>query len=226
MEIKDIDFILSHFDSYTLFPRKMMTSVSNGQFSITSKDEIFEKCKQANFIDCRINAYPEYTEYQGIVRYPPNFIFIDLDLANFLKYNDSKKTLDRVLKNTLKNMSSIGQEYHLPDTSLDLQHPQRIHHDIKPIHPTVIWTGKGYHIYIPVSAIILDHQEQFSKDGFVNLFSTYSSKYYSYSVSEVFLKFAKDYFSDGKADPQHRPKYKSCLIRIPNSFNSKYLSEG
>jgi hypothetical protein len=52
MEIKDIDFILSHFDSYTLFPRKMMTSVSNGQFSITSKDEIFEKCKQANFIDC------------------------------------------------------------------------------------------------------------------------------------------------------------------------------
>jgi hypothetical protein len=201
-----------------------MTAVSNGQFSITSVDEIYEKCKQSDFIDCRINAYPEYTEYQGIVRYPPNFIFIDLDLANFLKYNDSKKTLDSVLKNTLKNMSSIGQEYHLPDTSLDLQHPQRIHHDIKPIHPTVIWTGKGYHIYIPVSAIILDHQEQFSKDVFPNLFSTYSSKYYSYSMSEVFLKFAKDYFTDGKADPQHRPKYKSCLIQV-HSIQNVFLKD-
>ena len=54
----------------------------------------------------------------------------------------------------------------------------------------------------------------------------YGGKYYGYSVSEVFLKFAKDYFTDGKADPQHRPKYKSCLIRIPNSSNSKCLSEG
>ena len=31
---------------------------------------------------------------------------------------------------------------------------------------------------------------------------------------------------NGKADPPHRPKYKSCLIRIPNSFNSKCLSKG
>jgi hypothetical protein len=46
MEITDIDFILSHFDNYNLFPRKMMTGVSNGQFSISSKYEIFEKFKK------------------------------------------------------------------------------------------------------------------------------------------------------------------------------------
>ena len=201
----------------------MMTAVSNGQFSITSKDEIFEKCKQANFIDCRINAYPEYTEYQGIVRYPPNFVFIDLDIDNFSKYKDSKKALDRVLKNTLKKVLSIGQEHHSADSSSELQH---LHNDIKPIHPTVLWTGKGYHIYLPIQAPILNQYKQFSKDEFPNLFSVYRGKYYGYSVSEVFLKFAKDYFTDGKADPQHRPKYKSCLIRIPNSFNSKCLSEG
>ena len=155
MEITDIDFILSHFEE-PIFPRKMMTAVSNGQFSITSKDEIFEKCKQSGFIDCRINAYPEYTEYQGIVRYPPNFIFIDLDLANFSKHKDSKKGLDGVLKNTLKKISSIGQEHHSADTPPDLQHPQHLHHDIKPIHPTVLWTGKGYHIYLPIQAPILD----------------------------------------------------------------------
>jgi|SRR6185437_5482241 len=93
MEVKDIKFILSHFEKQTLFPRKMMTFKSNGQFSISSTEEIFEKCELANFIDCRINAYPEYTEFEGIIRYPPNFIFIDLDLANFSKYKDSKKLL-------------------------------------------------------------------------------------------------------------------------------------
>ncbi len=225
MEITDINFILSHFEE-PIFPRKMMTAVSNGQFSITSVDEIFEKCKQSDFKDCRINAYPDYTEYQGIVRYPPNFVFIDLDLDNFAKYKDPRKTLDRVLRNTLKKVSSIDRENLSTDTSYDLQHPQNLHHDIQPDDPTVLWTGKGYHIYIPVSAIILDHHEQFSKDKFPNLFSKQDGKYYSYSVSEVFLKFAKDYFTDGKADPQHRPKYKSCLIRIPSSFNSKCLSEG
>ncbi len=46
------------------------------------------------------------------------------------------------------------------------------------------------------------------------------------NVSEVFLKFAEEYFTDGKADPQHRPKYKTCLIRIPNTYNSKCLSKG
>ena len=69
-----------------------MTPISNGQFSVSCKEEIFEKCKQANFIDCRINAYPEHTEYKGITRYPPNFIFIDLDLASFLKYRSKEGT--------------------------------------------------------------------------------------------------------------------------------------
>ena len=90
MDILDIDFILSHFEE-PIFPRKMMTAKSNGQFSVSSKEEIFEKCKQANFVDCRINAYPEYTEYKGIVRYPPNFVFIDLDLTTFSKYKDPKE---------------------------------------------------------------------------------------------------------------------------------------
>ena len=54
-----------------------------------------------------------------------------------------------------------------------------------------------------IQAIVLDQYEQFSKDKFPNLFSMYDGKYYGYSVSEIFLKFAEDYFTDGKANPQH-----------------------
>jgi hypothetical protein len=39
-----------------------------------------EAYQESKFLDCRVNAYPSYTEYKGIQRYPPNFIFADLDL--------------------------------------------------------------------------------------------------------------------------------------------------
>ena len=104
---------------------------------------------------------------------------------------------------------------------------QKQHHEnIRPIHPTVLWTGNGYRIYLPVEAVVLDTYEQFSKDKFPNLFSIYDCKYDGYSVSEVFLKFAEEYLTGRKADPQHKPKYKSCLIRFPNTYNSKCLSNG
>lgn len=40
------------------------------------------------------------------------------------------------------------------------------------------------------------------------------------------MQFAENYFTGGKADPNHRPKYKTCLIRIPETYNSKCLNKG
>ena len=54
----------------------------------------------------------------------------------------------------------------------------------------------------------------------------YRGKYCGYSVSEVFLNYIKNLFTNGKADPQHKPKFKSCLIRFSNTFNSKCLDKG
>ncbi len=199
MKAEHVDFILSHFQGQIQsFPRRIMTNTSNGQFSVYSKEETFERCRQSNFIDCRINAYPEYTEYKGIVRQAPNFVFIDLDLQNF---NYDKRKLDYTLKKTLKKM----EEYRG--------------------YPSVLWTGNGYHIYLPISAIVLDQESIFSKNKFPNLFSV-TGKYSNWSVSEVFLKYAEIFFTNGKADPLHKPKYKTCLVRIPNTLNSKCLSRG
>jgi hypothetical protein len=175
-----------------------MTFSSPWQFSVFSVKELFEHCKNSDFIDCRINAYAEYTEYKGIIRQPPNFIFIDLDLTHF---ELDRKKLDLGLKKTLKKI----EEY----DGL----------------PTVLWTGNGYHIYLPVNAMVLDHESIFSRDRFPSLFSSIG-KYSNWSISELFLKYAEIFFTNGKADPQHKPKYKTCLIRIPGSYNSKLLNKG
>ena len=195
-----IDFILSHFDSPSgQFPRKMMTFRSNGQFTVNTKQEILKRCVQSDFKDCRINAYPETIVKEGILIQSPNFVFVDLDLGNF--DNDLNK-LYKVKSSTLRKMEQMHGS-----------------------HPTLSWTGNGYHIYLPIDVPVLDNEYVFSKDKFPNLFSL-NGKYSRYFVSEAFMQFAEDFFTSGKADPNHRPKYKTCLIRIPDTFNSKCLNRG
>ncbi|MDF0680039.1 MAG: DNA primase noncatalytic subunit PriX [Candidatus Nitrosocosmicus sp.] len=195
-----IDFILSHFDSsFGQFPRKMMTSRSNGQFTVNTKQEILKRCEQSDFKDCRINAYPETIVKEEMLIQSPNFVFVDLDLGNF--DNDINK-LNKVKNSTLRKMEQMHGS-----------------------HPTLSWTGNGYHIYLPIDVPVLDNEYVFSKDKFPKLFSL-KGKYSQYFVSEAFMQYAEDFFTSGRADPNHRPKYKTCLIRIPDTFNSKCLNRG
>jgi Primase X len=180
-----LDFILSHFQE-RVFPRTVSTwSTENRQVEVFDKEtgtNIFENSK---FIDCRINAFPTYTQYKGINRQTPNFIFIDLDRSLF----NSEKALNIVLNNTLKNIKE----------------------KLNGAHPTVLWSGNGYHIYLPINGFVLEEIDIFNK--FEN-------------PSNRFLKFAELYLSNGKADLSHTPSFKSCMIRIPNSQNSKCIAAG
>lgn len=208
-----------------------MTKQHNYQFTINSKDEIIEKCLTSDLVDCRINAYPESVSDYKFTIQTPNFIFIDLDLSNFTKYKQPKRMFDETLKNTLYK---ISESFSLERSQYTQHSPTERGYNIQQQHleftnevkPTVLWSGNGYHIYLPIEALVLDDFDPFSKDKFPSLFSTYYSKYSGYSVSEVFLLFAKQYLTDGKADPQHRPTYKTCLIRIPYTYNSKCLDKG
>ncbi len=136
--------------------------------------------------------------------------------------------LDKVLQKTLYKISiTFSQEHSQHSQRSPREEIQQPNDDIiNEVKPTVLWSGNGYHIYLPIQALILDDFDPFSKDKFPSLFSPYNGKYSDYSVSEVFLLFAKLYLTEGKADPQHRPKYKACLIRIPNTYNSKCLDKG
>ena len=190
-----LDFILNHFQE-SIFPRKIMTKKLGYQVEVFNKQEALKHFNNSNYEDCRINAYPSFTEYQGINRTPISFLMVDLDLKDLSgerQEKTGKAILDRVLKNTLQKITeSLGG------------------------NPTVLWTGNGYHIYQPVSGFILEEYETFYE----------FTKYLDKDLTSMFIQFAEEYFTDYAADRLHNPTVKSCLVRIPASLNSKCVTKG
>ncbi|HSF49856.1 MAG TPA: hypothetical protein VLA74_03770, partial [Nitrososphaeraceae archaeon] len=182
---------MSHFNQDRLFPRKIQTGKSKGkQLEVFSKEEAIKLFEDSDFVDCRINAFPSYTEYKGIQRYPPDFIFIDIDRKDF----QDDKSFENALSKTKKNIKDKLNGY-----------------------PTIIWSGNGYHILQPIECpIILEQTKQFER---------YQNKFFNFSASQEFLRFAKDNLSNGKADKSNYPSFKSCQIRVPGSINGKCLDD-
>ena len=179
-----LDFILSHLEEPTIFPRTIMTKKLGYQRIVYSKERALEHFIESDFIDCRINAFPSLKEGATWI---PELLFIDLDLSNF----NTKKSLQVALNKTLKNIKE----------KLDNN-----------AHPTVLWSGNGYHIILPVYCPIeLERIQEFQEFD---------------NPSERFLRFAKDNLSNNKADKANNPSFRSCLLRIPNSFNAKCLAKG
>jgi len=98
---ENVDFILSHFQE-PLFLRKIMTKRLGYQKEVCSKQEVLNYFKSSGYEDCRINAYPSFTNYHGINRVAPSFVMIDLDLRDF---DNSKYNLDRGLNKILRKIS-------------------------------------------------------------------------------------------------------------------------
>jgi hypothetical protein len=173
---------LSHFQ--VSFPRTISTRLTNGaQITVHSKEEALERFKAANFLDCKINAYPKVIEWKGINLQAPDFLFIDLDQGRF----KSRHALDICLDKSCKNINEKFRDN---------------------VIPTILWSGHGYHIYLPVDGFILEKESEFNRFG---------------NPSRKFIQFAEYYLSDNKADPAHTKglSFKNCMLRIPGSFNSK-----
>ncbi len=195
---KNIDFTLSHFENQLqIFPRKMMVFNIGGQFTVTSKDDVLQRCLQANLMDCRINAYPEYTHYKSVNRTAPSFVFIDLDLSIF---NNKIADLVKVKDETLKKMK------------------QKIKG-----RPTVLWTGGGFHIYQPIKLALADKTENVTLES-IDRFSRFIGCCGNDFTTEL-MRYLSQYFTDNRNDPYHKPSINSCLIRIPGTINSKYGSQ-
>lgn len=192
------DLILTLFSTVgqqRIFPRKIMTKYTKGQITVHSKEQILYWFEQANYQDCRINAYPafvseaeeqDYKQGIGLNLFAPNILFIDLDIEHF----KSKEELDKWLNRILKNIANVL-------------------HGLKPL---VLWSGHGYHIIIPVKAT--EALEQFED------FEPYTNE-----PSKEFLQFAPRYLSSNKADDKNNPAFGSCLLRVPHTLNSKCLDE-
>ena len=122
----------------------------------------------------------------------PDLIFIDIDRKDF----KDDKSFEKALQNTLKNIKEKLNGY-----------------------PTVLKSGNGYHIIQPIEAIIFKENYYYNDETLLFINNEFSN---DFDLFNEFLRFAKDYLSNGKADKDNKPSFKSCLIRIPGSINSKY----
>jgi hypothetical protein len=196
--LEGIDIVLSLFTivgQQRLFPRKIMTKYSKGQITVYSKEQIIYWFKAANYHDCRINAYPAF--------------------VSEVEENDYKQGINLNLLTPNILFIDLDAEHFKSKEELDrwlnriLKNIANVLHEFKPL---VIWSGNGYHIVIPVKAT--EALEQFED------FKPYTSE-----PSKEFLQFAPRYLSLNKGDGKNNPTFKSCLLRVPYTFNSKCLEE-
>jgi len=175
-----LDFLLTHLKE-PLFPRHISTVVSEGkQLEVRNKDELLARAKAANYRDVKIRAYAPYNVEKYPNPYSPEIIHIDLDRSGFMS--------ERALKMALKRC---------------LMH---IQHELNAV-PTVLDTGGGYHIVLPIECPYLDEITEYTK--------------HTHNASQDFLRFTEDYFTLGKADPAHNPSFRNMMLRVPNSINAK-----
>ncbi|MGC2383971.1 MAG: DNA primase noncatalytic subunit PriX [Nitrososphaeraceae archaeon] len=131
-----LDRILSLLDE-PIWPRTISTKTTMGrQIRINSTQEALAWYEAANFLDCRISAYP-YNDKIGGKRI--DLVMVDLDLSNFT----SKEQLDLILKRTRNKIEdTFGRD----------------------LEPLILWSGNGYHVYIPIeSRYILEETTIFGR---------------------------------------------------------------
>jgi hypothetical protein len=180
-----LDFIISLIQG-PIWPRTVSTRTTEGrQTTVYNQQEALAWFKATNYLDCRINAYPYY-KYISNPKHLISLVMIDLDLSNF----KSRLALDRALVKTLgKIIDTFEIEF----------------------KPPVLWSGNGYHIYIPIeSRYTLEERPEFNRFR---------------EPAKQFLRFAEWYLSKGKCDPAHNNTvtFANCMLRIPGSHNSKCI---
>jgi hypothetical protein len=191
-------FILTHLDG--LWPKMISTHLTdNAQIPANCPEQAIRQFVKANLLDSKISAYPNYTDEfrkgahdcktfggRGIT---PSLLFIDLDLGRF------GGNIDQLKQALFRSLRKINEKFH------------------GKFKPTVICSGNGYHIYLPVQlsgpSWCLAHTDVFYE--------------LSLDSDRRFMQWAEEYLSDGKADPAHSKavSFKTCMLRIPGSINSK-----
>ena len=78
-------------------------------------------------------------------------------------------------------------------------------------NPTILWSGDGYHFLQPLYADVLLEME--------SVFAEFVEP------SRKLMQYAEKLVTDNKGDPCHynTVSFNNCMIRIPGSYNSKYV---
>ena len=186
------EFVLMHCipsEGGSIFPRKIYTHNLGCQREVYDINEAMHYFEKSCYLDCRTRAYPDQpalTKYFGVDNgISPSLIMIDIDKSQFPTDRAHKTALSKTITNIREMLGGA--------------------------HPTVLWTGNGYHVIQPVEAVVLEEIKEFGE--FVQ-------------PSMNFLRFAEWKLSNGKMDTQHNRtiSFGNCLLRIPGSHNSKCMA--
>jgi len=110
------------------------------------------------------------------------------------------------------DLSNFGRNKEMLDSALKTT-LRNIQEHLNGAIPTVLWTGGGYHIYLALDPQVVPVFEELPE------FARFEEP------SLKFLRYAERHLTNGKSDPCHSPSFKSCMLRIPDSINSKYDGE-
>jgi Primase X len=190
-----LDFMLTHFEEpLLLWPRNASTGSTQGrQYTVNDREHALYFFEAGLDSDCRISCYPNYDK---------------LAQNGFISpaYKKPKPThlfIDIDLESFAGNKNRL--DFALNKTIKNIKKSS----ENSPI-PTVLWSGGGYHVHqpldpesIPVFEELVDFQ-----------------KFRDPSVR--FMRYAERKLSGGLADTNHTPSFKSCLARVPGSYNMKY----
>jgi hypothetical protein len=258
----DLEFLLSHFEP-PAFPRRISTALSqNKQYVVYSIEEMLSEFERADEIDCKVNAY-NYIGTTKTTTLPPS---PNNENGNgngkHNNVNDSAITVTTTTTttNNIEDIAKRIQAKARAETAptvifIDLDNRKALRHTRKRIkdvfvddnlEPTVIDSGNGYHIVLPLeidplkySSSIpmrdtekwqdrllpgrnLNHAALIASTCYSN-----SGKYYvipeAISPANMLLRFAEDFLTNNKADMGHNPSIRSCMVRVPGSHNSKRI---
>ncbi len=140
-----VEFLFDHFKGQpSIFPRRIFTPICK---QITAEDisDIFRYFREANFVDCRISAYPYLQSWFAKLHgeLAPDIILIDLDRSK----GESERSLDMILHRTLGKIK------------------ERFGYNAS---PSVLASGSGgYHIIQPLKAVdlkLVDYYTKWSED--------------------------------------------------------------
>lgn len=98
------------------------------------------------------------------------------------------------------------------DNKLALDEVLALFHKTIDAVPLVMDTGNGYAIIQPINMKSLQKVTLDGKEVF--------------DAAKKFLLFSERYLTNKKCDMGNHPSLKSCLIRIPETYNSKLLNKG
>jgi hypothetical protein len=146
----------------------------------------------------------------------PTFLNLDIDRKDF----SNERTHKNAVKRTINRIHEL---FLIPK-------------DKSPL--TSLWTGGGNQILIPLEVdpakypvankMTLNHTIPGRDLRYANLFTgshDYRFSAYHKLPANLFLWFAEGYITQGEYDGGHKPSVRSAMIRVPGSYNSKYIGK-